>query len=438
MGNYIVAGPNEAKIISGPNGSRVVVGSCACQKWCCESSSTISLELMKLTISSTAAETTKGVRVDVNSIAQVKVKAIQSGKKAPEWDEDNIMLAAQHFLGDGEKTIIESITRTLEGHQRQILGTLTVEEVFKDRTAFAELVKEHVEVDLEAMGFDLVSYTISSIDDQQGYMESLGRTQTALVKREAQEGEALNNAARIKKVAQLESESKKERTRFESEAHVVAMTHLAAQKEADRDLQIKTAEYEKEVRVAQEKTKAAGEIERATQSQMVAKATAMKEKIKMQVNVEIAEQEALVNQRNQEGVALAQLLNEKNVAEGVRVTAAAEAERIRLTGEAEAAAIRAKGEAEASVLQEKAEAYKQYGEAALVQMVVEQLPQLASSIAAPLGNTDKMVFVSQDAQAGSMLTGDINRIISQLPETVEGLTGIDLRKLISQKANAVV
>ena len=52
-----------------------------------------------------------------------------------------------------------------------------------------------------------------------------------------------------------------------------------------------------------------------------------------------------------------------------------------------------------------------------------------------LGKCDKMVFVSQDAAAGSMLTGDINRILAQLPETVEGLTGIDLRKLLSQKVS---
>merc|ERR1712176_888429 len=91
MGNYIVAGPNEAKIISGPTGTRVIVGSCACQRWFCESSSSISLELMKLVVSSHQAETTKGVRVNVTSVAQVKVRALQDGELPPHWDMDKIL-----------------------------------------------------------------------------------------------------------------------------------------------------------------------------------------------------------------------------------------------------------------------------------------------------------------------------------------------------------
>ena len=94
--------------------------------------------------------------------------------------------------------------------------------------------------------------------------------------------------------------------------------------------------------------------------------------------------------------------------------------------------MRAAGEAEAIVLVKKADAFKQYGEAALVQMIVEKLPELAKCVAAPLAKADKMVFVSQDGKAGSMLTGDINRILAQLPETVEGLTGVDLKKLLKR------
>jgi len=240
--------------------------------------------------------------------------------------------------------------------------------------------------------------------------------------------------ARIKKVAQFQSESKKGKAKYESEAHIVEAQQMELQREADRNLNIKMAQFDQEIRIAKEKAVAAGEIERAQQQQEVARNTAIQEKIKMQVRVEVAEQESLVNQRNKEGLAKADLLSSQNKAEGLRVTAAAEAEKIRIIGEAEAAAILAKGEADALILQKKANAYKQYGEAALVQMIVEQLPELASNIAKPLANTEKMVFVSQDGAAGSMLTGDINRVIAGLPETVEGLTGIDLRKLISGTA----
>merc|ERR1711943_72214 len=104
----------------------------------------------------------------------------------------------------------------------------------------------------------------------------------------------------------------------------------------------------------------------------------------------------------------------------------------KMLGEAEARANEAKGAAEAAVLQKKADAWKQCGDAALVQMVVEKLPELAANMAAPLANTKNMVFVSNEGNAGSNLTGDVSRMLSQLPATVEGLTGIDMKKLITR------
>ena len=91
----------------------------------------------------------------------------------------------------------------LEGHQRQILGTLTVEELYKDRQAFAQRVKEHVATDLYRMGFVLVSYTVAKIFDNSGYMDALGATQSALVKREADEGRAKNQNQARKEVAKV-------------------------------------------------------------------------------------------------------------------------------------------------------------------------------------------------------------------------------------------
>ena len=110
----------------------------------------------------------------------------------------------------------------------------------------------------------------------------------------------------------------------------------------------------------------------------------------------------------------------------------AKADEIKMLGEAEARANEAKGAAEAAVLQKKADAWKQYGDAALVQMVVEKLPELAANMAAPLANTKNMVFVSNEGNAGSNLTGDVSRMLSQLPATVEGLTGIDMKRLITR------
>ena len=210
MGNIINTGPNKAAVISGCSKTRFVIGKCGCQAWFCEQTQYLSLELMSLVIRSNAAETIKGVRVNCESVAQIKVKALMvpsrltgrtyEGQKVAEdgpgqgdakedlgYDLTAIKVAATHFLGDSEKNIKEAILATMEGHQRQILGTLTVEEIYKDRSAFSERVREHVQDDLAAMGFELTSYTVKSIDDANGYMESLGMTQTSLVKREAAE-----------------------------------------------------------------------------------------------------------------------------------------------------------------------------------------------------------------------------------------------------------
>merc|ERR1711990_1376295 len=154
--------------------------------------------------------------------------------------------------------------------------------------------------------------------------------------------------------------------------------------------------------------------------------------VEAEVRLKVADQEVLRQQKEQDGESKAELMAETNKAESIRVMAKANAERIRMLGDAEAAAQEAKGAAEAAVLQKKADAWKQYGDAALVQMVVEKLPELAANMAAPLANTKNMVFVSNDGHAGSGLTGDIGRMLSQLPATVEGLTGIDMKKLITQ------
>lgn len=408
-----------------------------------------------MVIRSNAAETIKGVRVNCESVAQIKVKALMvpsrltgrtyEGQKVAEdgpgqggakedlgYDLTAIKVAATHFLGDSEKNIKEAILATMEGHQRQILGTLTVEEIYKDRSAFSERVREHVQDDLAAMGFELTSYTVKSIDDANGYMESLGMTQTSLVKREAAEGRAKNESEAQKKVAQYTADAKIATAEFNRNAHVSVNAQMAEEAESDRDLNLKRAGFDAEVNKEREIANASGRIEKATQDQQVKRALVQQEVVEAEVRLKVADQEVLRQQKEQDGESKAELMAETNKAESIRVMAKANAERIRMLGDAEAAAQEAKGAAEAAVLQKKADAWKQYGDAALVQMVVEKLPELAANMAAPLANTKNMVFVSNDGHAGSGLTGDIGRMLSQLPATVEGLTGIDMKKLITQ------
>ena len=194
MGNIIVSPPNEAAIISGCRGTRIIIGKCTFQFWIFETCKRLGLELMTISVQSRSAETAKGVRISLSSTAQIKILTGHGTKV----DLDKVELAAQHFLGYTRDEIQHAVHRTMEGHQRQVIGTLTAEELYKDRASFSTRVKELVDPDLQNMGFELVSYTVTDIDDQEGYITALGATQTAAVKREAEEGRARNESRRAR------------------------------------------------------------------------------------------------------------------------------------------------------------------------------------------------------------------------------------------------
>lgn len=284
MGNFVTAAPNEAVIISGRSGTRICVGKTGFKLWVLEAYERLPLELLTIKIVSTDAETCRGVPVNISAIAQVKVNAWRDpdaedgeeqsprNRKRSSKDDLNttkIQLAAQHFLGSTKQDMVDAIQKTLEGHQRQILGTLTVEELYKDRQAFSASVRLHVCKDLAAMGFKLVSYTVSDISDNSDYMLSLGVTQTAQVKREAAEGEAKNQSEARKKVAEYQAQAAIAEANHEREAHVVKAQQREQEAEADRDLNLKKAAYAREVNQAQAEASAAGPIESAKQQQAV-------------------------------------------------------------------------------------------------------------------------------------------------------------------------
>jgi uncharacterized membrane protein YqiK len=171
----------------------VIVGDAKCVYWCCESYKKLPLELMKLEVLSQDAETIKGVQVTATGIAQVKVlgnviewkvpttviaqPGVEPGAEpkkewvlSPETDDDRILLAAQHFLGKSKSEVQASISATMEGHQRAIIGMLTPVQLFKDRIGFTRTVREHIDRDLMAMGMYCVSYTVM-LHPGSGYMK---------------------------------------------------------------------------------------------------------------------------------------------------------------------------------------------------------------------------------------------------------------------------
>src|SRR5207248_2263147 len=122
-------------------------------------------------------------------------------------------------------------------------------------------------------------------------------------------------------------------------------------------------------------------------------------------------------------------------ADVAKATGIAEAEANKARGLAEAAIIEAQGKATAEAMRMKADSFKQYNEAAVVEMIIRVLPEVAGKISEPLAKTEKIVIINSGNGAGggaSKLTGDVTQIMAQLPPVIESLTGIKFEKLLEQ------
>jgi flotillin len=122
-------------------------------------------------------------------------------------------------------------------------------------------------------------------------------------------------------------------------------------------------------------------------------------------------------------------------ADVTKATGIAEAEANKARGLAEATVIEAQGRATAEAMLAKAESFKQYNEAAVIEMIARVLPDIAGKISEPLSKTEKMVIINSGNGPGggaSKLTGDVTTIISQLPPVLESLTGVKFEKLLEQ------
>ncbi|KAJ8901256.1 hypothetical protein NDN08_007105 [Rhodosorus marinus] len=437
MGLLRVVGPNKAMVISGRTGrrgqkdARILVGGRAVVWPLLERCDLLSLELRTIQVESNQSMTVKGVSVNIIGVCQVKVSGYSEVDGSLVRDENAIRLAAQHFLGATDDEIDNSIRQTMEGHQRAILGSLSVEEVYRDRRAFSESVKRVATTDMRNMGLEIVSYTISHIRDSEGYLEALGVMQTQVVKREAQVAKAKNTAEAAKLSADYDLQAtveidKAEKRKAESRRSV-SLTQAAMKKEVGtaEEVALRARELEKEVllqEIVANKTKQA--TKEAEEHVKVVELEAKQERIRME-NLALAEGNALLLKREKDAAAL-------------RVYAEAEADRILATGRAEAEALRKRYEVELEMLRGKAEAYRQFGEAAIAVQAIEALPNIAEAIANPLSQTEKMVFIGGgDGNASSSFMKDISKGISTVTETVNAMTGVNINKILQNYANTM-
>lgn len=396
----------------------------------------ISLENMKIVVRTEGALTEQGVDIIADGVAVIKVKS----------DKESILAAVEQFNTGSEKRTIEVIKDTandvLEGKLREIISKMTVEEIYKDREKFASQVQEVAAVDLAEMGLEIKAFTIRDISDNNGYLEALGKKRIAEVKRDAQIAEA--EAHKETKIKTAEA------ARYGEEARLQAETQIA---EAAKEKELKVQAYRKEQETQKAKADLAYEIETSKIQQEIEKEKMQIQIVRKQKEIELAEQEAARKEKELEATVIkladaekysaekrAEALRYKEIqealaqAEAIKATGAAKAEANRLAGMTEVEIIREKGKAEAEAMLKKAEAFKLYNDAAITQMIIEKLPEIAKAIAEPLSKVEKIVIVDSgngEGKGASKVTGYVTEIMSSLPETIETLTGVDLKKVLN-------
>ncbi len=454
---YTKVGPNQVLIISGrkhkivdPDGNvrnigfRVVKGGGVFVYPVVEKVDILSLELLTIDVQTPEVYTSKGVPVKVDGVAQVKVKG----------DDISIATASEQFLSKGVDDIKNIAMQTLEGHLRAILGTMTVEEIYQNRDAFASRVQEVAAGDMANMGLTIVSFTIRDIRDTQGYLDALGKPRIAQVKRDATIAQA--EADRDSQIRSAQANQAGQEAKF------IADTKIA---EAQRDYQSNVAQYQAAVNQKKAEADLAYDLQKFKTGQLVKAEEVQVSIIEKQKQIELQQQEILRRQRELEATVqkpadaeryrVETLANAKKFqleteaagsasatkatgfagADVAKATGIAEAEANKARGLAEAAVIEAQGKATAEAMRVKAESFKQYNEAAVIEMIVRILPEVAGKISEPLAKMEKMVIINSGNGPGggaSKLTGDVTTIISQLPPVLESLTGVKFEKLLEQ------
>ena len=445
---YVKAGPNEVLVISGRRrtlvsedgrrqsvGFRIRVGGGAFVWPIFERVDLLSLELMTLDVKTPEVYTEAGVPIMVDGVAQTKVQGTDLA----------IRNAAERFLGMSRQEVANIALQTLEGHLRAIVGTMTVEQVYKNRDMFAQQVQEVSASDLANMGLVIDSFTIRDIRDSHGYLDALGKPRIAQVKRDATIGEA--EATRDSNIRSAAAKQAGEIARIAAETKIA---------EANRDYEMRLAEYKASVQEKQAGADLAYDLQKFKTQQAVRAEEVQVQVIEKEKQIEVQEKEIL--RREKELVALvekpasAERQRIQTLAEAeqyrLRTTASGQAEATRAIGNAEADANKARGLAQAEVIKaqgfseaeamaKKADAWRQYNEAAITQMFVDKLPEIASAVSAPLAKVEKIVVISSggDEHTGagaSRVTRDVADIIAQVPAVIEALTGVKLQEIVQR------
>ena len=458
---YVKAPPDMAFIISGiKKKSKVVIGKASIRIPFFERLDKLNLRLIPIDVkTSNAVPTADYININVDATVNVKISN----------QPDKLRLAAENFLNKNTEYIANVAREVLEGNVREIVGRMRLEEMVSDRQKFAELVKENAEPDLAAMGLDIISFNVQNFVDGNDVIENLGIDNIVKIKKAAAIARA--ESERDIKVAQAAADKES------NDAAVAAQTEIAKKQ---NELAIKKSELQMEADTKKAMADAAYEIQKEEQRKTIEITTANADIAKQEREIELKQKEVAVKERALEAEvkkqaeaekyaaqqkadaalyqrqkeAEAQQFEAQRIAEAKKAQAEAdryskeqEAQGIRAFGEAEAAAVRAKGVAEAEAIQakglaeaeameKKAEAYAKYNKAAVAEMMIKVLPDIAGKIAEPLSQIDKITIISggDGANGVDQVAGNVPAVMTKLFESMKETTGIDLANIINAES----
>ena len=456
---YRVAGPNEAYIVTGKkgkeirdaqtgalsqdlSGQKVVMGGGVFVLPFVQRLHVLDLSSRRISIQIRGAVSGQGVKLNLDGVALVKVGG----------NEDQIRAAAQRFLTQQEE--IEPFTQeVLAGALRSIVGSLSVEQIIRDRAAFAQRVADESEASMTGQGLVLDTFQIQDITDDGSYLADLGRPESARVGQVAAVAEAgARQAAEQSRLAAEQQIAISHRALMLKQAEIKAETDAAIAQaaaagplaQADRDQAILTEQEKVAVRQAALKerqldtevrkpadaerykveTEAAASRQRAILTAEADKAAVI---AAAEADAEKARLVGVGDKSRRAALAEALAIEGAKAGEAEKARRIAEADAVRAEGDAAAAAILAKGEAEAAAMQKRADAYSRYNQAAVLEMLVSVLPAVAREVAAPMANIDKLTVISADG--ANELPKQVGQNVVQVMEMLKNTTGIDLQTL---------
>lgn len=455
---YVKAPPDMAYIISGfKKKSKVVIGKASIRIPFFERLDKLNLRLIPIDVkTSNAVPTADYININVDATVNVKISN----------DPEKLRLAAENFLNKNTEYIAGVAREVLEGNVREIVGKMKLEEMVSDRQKFANLVKENAEPDLAAMGLDIISFNVQNFVDGNEVIENLGIDNIVKIKKAAAIARA--ESERDIKVAQAAADKES------NDAAVAAQTEIAKKQ---NELAIKKSELQMDADTKRAMADAAYEIQKEEQRKTIEITTANANIARQEREIELKQKEVAVKEQALEAevkkqaeadkyaaqqkadAALYQRQKEaeakqfeiqraaeakqfeaqrdaeakKAQAEANRFAKEQDAAGIRAVGEAEAAAIQAKGLAEAEAMEKKAEAYAKYNKAAVAEMMIKVLPDIAGKVAEPLGQIDKITIIGggEGGNGVEQVAGNVPVVMAKVFESMKEATGIDLADIIN-------